>query len=190
MSQKGYILLPLIFVVVLIGFVTYFIFKSSIVNKNIPKNESKSSVVNNITQSVSPTGILNKGREGFIEGKITLEYNIPEFPNLKDEINILVSEKGENENNYFSAVNCEKDEDNCIWLTSEKNNTRIFSYRLTLDGGSDALRAGEKYKAYVSIRHYNDNGNICGTQSEKIRVEIPSSGIKIQNFDLQACSNH
>lgn len=37
---------------------------------------------------------------------------------------------------------------------------------------------------YVSIRHYNDTGNIQGTESEKVSVEIPISGIKTQDFNL------
>jgi hypothetical protein len=130
----------------------------------------------------SQTGII----ESIITGKITLNYKIPEFSNVQDDISVLISEKNENEANYFSAMNCEKEEDNCVWLISENTKKRVYGYKITYEGGINPylISIGEKYKVYVSIRHFNDTGNIATTESNKASVQIPASGIKIQDFDL------
>lgn len=128
---------------------------------------------------------VNNNNNGIITGTITLTYAISSYPNLQDDINVLISEKKGVENNYFGAPTCKSEQDNCNWLISENGNTRIYGYRLTLEGGADTIRPNEYYLVYVTTRHWNDaSGNVAGEQSEKVRIEIPESGKASYNFSL------
>lgn len=129
--------------------------------------------------------VINDNVNGVITGKITLNYEIDEYPNVYDDINVLISEKRGVENNYFGASTCDSEEDNCVWLISKDTKTRTYNYKLTLEGGADIIRANEYYLVYVSTRHWNDiSGNVAGEQSEKIRIDIPLSGKASHNFSL------
>lgn len=120
------------FLILLLVFVISIGVVGGIVYRNIQLKDNqdtttKSIVPKNNLPLLSPTTTAEK-KEGSIEGKIVLNYLIPEYPNVKDDINVLVSEKDENEANYFSAVNCDKNDDNCIWLISEIGRKRTYGY--------------------------------------------------------------
>jgi hypothetical protein len=151
------------------------------------------STVQSVNQTITPipiTSLTTQSQQVAIEGKIILDYKIPEFPNVEDDISIGISEKGENEDNYYSISNysqsiCERKKDDCVWLISETGNKRIYGYKLREEGSGDTLKIAEKYKVYVAIRHYTkDSGNIAATFGDKVSVEIPNSGIKTQDFIL------
>lgn len=120
---------------------------------------------------------------GHIEGDILITYNNSLYPEIKEDINLTISEKREGEANYFGIPICPTEANNCIWLVSEKNNTRLYKYRQIIDGGLDNIRIGEKYKTNLSIRFYTDSSNI-DVKEQQGNVLIPPSGVAIKNYTL------
>jgi len=174
-----------IILLVIVAFVVLFYRKKLIKElKPTPSSIVTVTPVPSVLPTVEQTPEIETDQQGVIEGKITLNYKISEFPEINDDITLAISEKNENEANYFSAAMCEKNKDNCIWLIFQNETSRIYGYKLTFEGGTDFLRRGEKYKMYIFIRHYNDDGDITGSKSDKVSVQIPESGLKTQDFIL------
>jgi hypothetical protein len=147
--------------------------------------KSIDTMVNSFRSESLGKPVTSDGNGGVITGKIMLNYEIDDYPNVYDDITVLISEKRGIENNYFGASTCDSERDDCVWLISKGVKTRTYGYRLTLEGGADIIRANEYYLVYVSTRHWNDvSGNVAGEQSEKIRIEVPASGKVSHDFSL------
>lgn len=135
------------------------------------------------TNGITPSTTLTK--EGFISGKISIDYSdIKEFPDVKDDIVVDIL-KDTSKEESFGAVLCSTEGDNCVWTVSQKGKTRVYGYKLTMDGNTENILSGSKYELSVSSRIFNTNGNVGDASLSEV-VEIPNSGVLIKNFNLVA----
>jgi hypothetical protein len=150
----------------------------------------KISTPTNIKQPTSTPEI----KESYISGKIIVTYNIPEFPNIIDNITINISKNEGGET--FGAGLCRAEKDDCIWVISQDTKTITYGYKLTMDGDSDTIKNGAKYKLNVysfpikntTISTDNKSGELLAQGSDEKVVQVPSSGTLTQNFNLIAKS--
>jgi hypothetical protein len=150
----------------------------------------------NFKKTISPTTNINQPtstpeiKEGYISGKIIVTYNIPEFPNIKDNITIDISKNEGGET--FGAALCKAEKDDCIWFISQDSKTITYGYKLTMDGDTDTIKNGVKYNLNVYIFTYkntslpsdNKSGELLAQGRDEKVVQVPPSGILTQDFNV------
>ena len=144
--------------------------------------EEKSFVSESSPELIPDRTENNKG--GIIMGTIVINFNLVEYPDVEDEVTVLIYGKNGLASNPFSTNTCKNEADNCSWLLSENGRMRTYGYRLTRDGDAQRINPGCNNIMEVDLEDAQSGNTLGFGRTGQSIVVVPANGIAEKDFAL------